>query len=56
MVCRDAAVDIGLVVRAVGDAMISAPPLICNAAEIDLIVARLSKALDATAAHYNIKT
>ena len=56
MVCRDAAVDSGLIMRAVGDAMISAPPLICSEAEIDLIIARLSKALDATAAHYNIKT
>ncbi len=55
-VCREAAIHNGLVVRAVGDAMISAPPLICSEAEIDLIIARLSKALDATAAHYNINT
>ncbi|MGI9288457.1 MAG: aminotransferase, partial [Pseudomonadales bacterium] len=37
-VCRDAAVRNGLMVRAVGDAMISAPPLICNEEEVDLIV------------------
>lgn len=55
LVCRDAAMHNGLVVRAVGDAMISAPPLICSEAEVDLIVARLSKALNATAAHYNVK-
>lgn len=56
LLCRDAAVHSGLMVRAVGDAIISAPPLICNEEEIDLIVARLSKALDETAAHFGIKT
>ena len=42
-------------VRAVGDTIIRAPPLICSREEIDLIVARLNLALDATAAHYGVK-
>ena len=52
--CRDAAVDNGLMVRQVGDAMISAPPLICSTGEIDTLIERLSRALDETAAHFGV--
>lgn len=46
MVCRQASLDHGLVMRATGDSMIIAPPLICTTAEIDLLVERAHKALD----------
>jgi putrescine aminotransferase len=52
--CRDQANDGGLMVRQTGDAMIIAPPLICNRKEIDNLVNMLAKALDLTAAHFNI--
>jgi len=52
--CRDTAVESGLMVRAVGDAMIMAPPLVCSLEEIDLVVDRLAAALDTTAAHYGV--
>ena len=46
MVCRQASLDNGLVMRATGDTMIIAPPLICTTAEIDLLVERARRALD----------
>ena len=52
--CRDTANDNGLMVRQTGDAMIMAPPLICNTAEIDMLVDKLGEALDQTAAHYGV--
>jgi putrescine aminotransferase len=55
-VCRDAAMSNGLMVRAVGDSIISAPPLICTRDDIDLLVDRLTIALDLTAKHYGINT
>lgn len=54
--CRDSAMANGLMVRAVKDAIISAPPLICTRQEIDILVDRLHRALDATASHYGINT
>jgi len=54
--CRDAAIRSGLMVRAVGDSIVSAPPIICNKEEIDTLIARLTKALDETAAEYGIRT
>jgi len=54
--CRDAAIGNGLMVRAVGDAIICAPPLICGREEIDRIIDRLVKALDITAALYGINS
>ena len=54
MFCRDAAIGEGLMVRAVGDAIITAPPLITSPEEIDLLVDRVRAALDATARHYGI--
>ena len=52
---RDTAVRNGLMVRAVGDALISAPPFICSNEEIDILFDRLTIALDQTAASYGIK-
>lgn len=54
VVCREAAIAGGLMVRATGDAMIMAPPLICTIEEIDTLVDTFSAALDATADHYGI--
>jgi len=48
-VCRQASLNNGLVMRATGDAMIIAPPLICTTAEIDTLVERAKAALDETA-------
>ncbi len=52
--CRNQAVSNGLMVRQTGDAMITAPPLVCTEAEIDLLLERLGVALDATADHFGV--
>ena len=52
--CRNAAIGNGLMVRQVGDTIISAPPLIISREEIDVLVDRLTIALDATAGHYGL--
>jgi putrescine aminotransferase len=52
--CRDSAVGNGLMVRATGDAMIMAPPLVCSIEEIDILVDKFAEALDVTAAHYGV--
>ncbi|MDH3995143.1 MAG: aminotransferase class III-fold pyridoxal phosphate-dependent enzyme, partial [Gammaproteobacteria bacterium] len=53
--CRDSANLNGLMVRQTGDAMITAPPLITSTGEIDILLEKLTQALDQTAAHYGIK-
>ncbi|GAB3092899.1 aminotransferase class III-fold pyridoxal phosphate-dependent enzyme [Aestuariicella hydrocarbonica] len=53
--CRDKAIQNGLMVRAVGDAIVTAPPIICNRRDVDTLIDRLSRALDTTAAHFNIR-
>jgi putrescine aminotransferase len=50
--CRERAIANGLMVRQTGDAMIMAPPLVCNTGEIDDLIDKLGQALDETAAHY----
>jgi putrescine aminotransferase len=52
--CRNQANANGLMVRQTGDAMITAPPLVCNIEEIDSLVNTLTRALDETASHYGI--
>jgi len=52
--CRNTANEAGLMVRQTGDAMIIAPPLVCNTDEIDSLVDMLGEALDTTASHYGI--
>ena len=52
--CRNTANDIGLMVRQTGDAMIMAPPLVCEKSEIDFLVEKLGEALDRTAEHYQV--
>jgi putrescine aminotransferase len=52
--CRNTANDIGLMVRQTGDAMIMAPPLVCDKSEIDFLVEKLGEALDRTAEHYQV--
>jgi putrescine aminotransferase len=53
--CRDFAIAGGLMVRAVGDAIITAPPLIISPAQIDLLLLRLRHALDQTAQAFAIR-
>ena len=48
--CRDLSVANGLVMRAVGDTLIIAPPLVINKAQIDELIAKARTALDAFAA------
>ncbi|MDX1555392.1 MAG: aspartate aminotransferase family protein, partial [Xanthomonadales bacterium] len=48
-VCREACIDAGLVMRAVGDTMIVSPPLIITRAQVDELVDKAEQALDATA-------
>jgi putrescine aminotransferase len=50
MRCRDFCVDNGLVMRAVGNTMIVAPPLIIGDSQIDELVEKAWKCLDLTAA------
>lgn len=52
--CRNQAIAAGLMVRQTGDAMIIAPPLICNRREIDNLVTMLAQALDQTAANFGV--
>jgi putrescine aminotransferase len=52
--CRETANNGGLMVRQTGDAMITAPPLICTEGEIDDLVNTLAAALDKTADHYGV--
>lgn len=54
VVCRNIANELGLMVRQTGDAMITAPPLVCNKEEIDQLVDMLIQALDKTAEHYGV--
>jgi putrescine---pyruvate transaminase len=48
LACRDRSVEHGLVMRAVRDVMVLAPPLVITEAEIDELVARARAALDQT--------
>ncbi len=50
MICRGHCFDNGLVMRAVGDRMIIAPPLVMSHADIDELVTKARQALDATLA------
>lgn len=53
--CRDTAIANGLIVRAVDDTIICAPPIICNKQEIDTLIERLLIGLDATAKKFGVK-
>lgn len=53
-ICRTFSMESGLVMRAVGDAMVIAPPLIISHKEADLIIERAGRALDLTAHHYGL--
>ncbi len=47
--CRDHCFDNGIIMRAVNDTMILAPPLIITPGDIDEMITRITRALDATA-------
>jgi putrescine---pyruvate transaminase len=48
MICRARCFANGLVMRAVGDRMIIAPPLVISKAEVDMLIERAVKSLDET--------
>jgi putrescine aminotransferase len=48
MVCRSHMFDNGVIMRAVGDRMIVAPPLVMTCAQIDEMVERIRYCLDLT--------
>ncbi|MCF6780428.1 aspartate aminotransferase family protein [Stutzerimonas stutzeri] len=50
MLCRQHCFQNGLVMRAVGDTMIISPPLVINKEEIDELIVKARRCLDATAA------
>ena len=50
MICRGHMFDKGVVMRAVGDRMIVAPPLVMSQAQVDEMVGRIREGLDATLA------
>jgi putrescine aminotransferase len=50
MVCRQHMFDNGVIMRAVGDRMIVAPPLVMTCAQIDEMVERIRVCLDLTLA------
>jgi putrescine aminotransferase len=47
-ICRDAAYQAGLILRATGDCMLLAPPFVLSEAEADMVVDRTRQALDRT--------
>jgi putrescine aminotransferase len=55
MICRAHCFKNGLIMRAVGDRMIIAPPLVMTRAQIDEMVALILKCLDATLAELRQK-
>ena len=55
-ICRDFCFKEGLIMRAVGDTLITAPPLVITRAEIDELVKRARRCLDLTAATLGIAT
>jgi putrescine aminotransferase len=52
-ICRDHCFANGLVMRAVGNKMIIAPPLVCTNSEIDEILEKVWQSLDMTATSIN---
>jgi putrescine aminotransferase len=48
--CRDLCIELGLVMRAVGDTMIVAPPLVITEAGLDELVTKARRAIDLTVA------
>ena len=48
MICRGHCFNNGLIMRAVGDTMIIAPPLVISQAEVDELVEKARKCLDLT--------
>jgi len=52
--CRDTTINNGAIIRAVGDTLISAPPVICSKDEIDMLLNRIVIGLDATAKKYGV--
>ncbi|MFW6093007.1 MAG: aspartate aminotransferase family protein [Pseudomonadota bacterium] len=48
--CRDAAIDYGLVMRAVGDTLVVAPPLIISHTEMDELLDKADRVLESVAA------
>ena len=50
--CKHLCMENGLVMRAVGDAMIVSPPLVISKAEIDELITLAAKGLDLTAAEF----
>ncbi len=52
--CRDIAIEHGIIIRAVDNALIAAPPIICNKQEIDTFIDTLILALDTTAKKYGV--
>lgn len=48
--CRDKALEEGLILRATGDTMLMSPPLVITRAEIDELIAKTRRALDNTLA------
>ena len=52
--CRDLSIDNGLVMRAVQDTMIIAPPLVITRAQIDELIERAWQALDLTTRKLNL--
>ena len=49
MICRTHCFENGLIMRAVGDTMIIAPPLVISKSEIDELIEKARKCLDLTA-------
>lgn len=54
MICREHCIENGLIMRAVRDGMILSPPLIIQPDQIDELVAKARRALDATAISLNL--
>jgi putrescine aminotransferase len=52
--CRDSALNLGLIMRAVYQSMVLSPPLILNRAQVDELTEKVRRALDATAVKFGL--
>jgi len=56
VICRDFALQLGLILRATNDSMLLSPPLTISRSEIDELIEKIWKSLDLTAAELGLAT
>jgi len=56
VICRDFALQLGLILRATNDSMLLSPPLTISRSEIDELIEKIWKSLDLTARELGLAT